>query len=406
MMTLFACAGPASAQVNGVFVDNLKTLRVEVNGLWDHAPVVPIGGQNYVEISFDDLQHSYERRTYHITHCNADWTPSELLENEYLDGFNDRPIENYEPSMNTTMMYNHYTLRLPNEDVRLKVSGNFIVDIYEDGDDEPVARACFSVLDSKVDARMTVSPNTDIDQYASHQQVSLSLNYYTYNVHRPEEELRPVVLQNRRWDTRVDVGRPSNLQSTELFYEHKDELIFKAGNEYRRFEILDEYVPTMRVESMSYHEPYYHATIMTDEQRRNYIYDEDQDGRFLVRNGDNVDNETESDYFITHFQLDMPEIEGGKVYLNGDLTYNSYSEDYEMEYDPSINAYIIALPLKQGSYNYQYMFVPDGYDRGSEIETEGSFYQTENEYSVYIYHRPFGGRYDHLVGYASIKFKV
>lgn len=404
-LTLFACAGSLPAQVNGVYVDNLKTLRVEVNGLWDQPPVVPIGGNNRVEISFDDMQHTYVRRTYHITHCNADWTPSDLLENEYLDGFNDRPIEQYEPSMNTTMMYNHYTLRLPNDDVRLKVSGNFIVDIYEDGDDEAVARACFSVLDSKVDARLTVSANTDIDQYASHQQVSLGLNYFTYNVHRPEEELRPVVLQNRRWDTRVDVGRPSSLRSTELFYEHKDELIFDAGNEYRRFEILDEYVPTMRVESMSYYEPYYHATIMADEPRRNYIYDEDQDGRFLVRNGDNTYNETESDYFITHFQLNMPEIEGGKVYLNGDLTYDSYSEEYEMEYDPNSEAYMIELPLKQGSYNYQYVFVPDGYDRGDVTETEGNFYQTENEYAVYVYHRPFGGRYDHLVGFTTVRFK-
>ncbi len=405
-LALFACAFGMRAQVNGVFVENLKTLRVEVNGIWDHPPVVPLGGNNKVEISFDDLQHTYVRRTYHITHCNADWTPSDLLENEYLDGFNDRPIENYDPSMNTTMLYNHYSLVFPNEDVRLKVSGNFIVDIMEDGDDEPVARACFSVLDRRVDASLSVTPNTDIDQYASHQQVSIGINYFNYDVHRPEEELRPVVLQNRRWDTRVDVGRPSNMRSTELLYDHDRDLIFPAGNEYRRFEILDEYVPTMRVESMSYHEPYYHATIMTDEQRRNYIYDQDQDGRFLVRNGDNVDNATESDYFITHFQLDMPEIEGGKVYLNGDLTYNSYTEDYEMFYDDERGAYMISVPLKQGSYNYQYIFVPNGYSRGSVAETEGCFHQTENEYCVYVYHRPFGGRYDHLVGYATVKYKI
>ena len=406
ILALITCASTSMAQVNGVFVDNLKTMRVEVNGLWDSPPVVPIGGNNFVDISFDDMQHAYVRRTYHITHCNADWTPSDLLENEYLDGFNDRPIEQYEPSMNTTMLYNHYTLRIPNDDVKLKVSGNFIVDIFEDGDDEAVARACFSVLDSKVDASISVTPNTDIDQYATHQQVSLALNYFNYNVHRPEEELHPVVLQNRRWDTRVDVGRPSNMRSSELFYEHNRDLIFDAGNEYRRFEILDEYVPTMRVESMSYFEPYYHATIMTDEQRRNYIYDQDQDGRFLVRNGDNVENDTESDYFITHFQLNVEEIEGGKVFLNGDLTYNSYDEQYQMEYDESIGAYMIALPLKQGSYNYQYVFVPDGYGWGSVLETEGSFYQTENEYCVYIYHRPFGGRYDHLVGFTTVKFKV
>ena len=403
---LFACAVGMSAQVNGVYIDNLRTLRVEVNGVWSSAPVMPMGSGNFVEISFDDMQHRYVRYTYHITHCNADWTESDLLENEYIDGFNDRPIESYDPSMNTTMLYNHYRLRLPNEDVKLKVSGNYIVDIYEDGDDEAVARACFSVLENKVGISMDVSPNTDIDQYDDHQQLEFSINYQSYNVFRPEEELKPVVIQNRRWDTRVDGLRPTYLKANELIYNHNRSLIFDAGNEYRRFEILDEYVPTMHVESMSYHSPYYHATIMLDEQRRNYIYDEDQDGRFYVRNGDDVDNDTESDYFITHFTLQMPELEGGQVYLNGDLTYNSYTDEYMMEYDEDAGAYVLALPLKQGSYNYQYVFVSDEDGTSSIRETEGSFYQTENEYAVYVYHRPFGERYDHLVGYGAISNKI
>ncbi len=403
---LFACAVGMSAQVNGVYIDNLRTLRVEVNGVWNSAPILPMGGGNFVEISFDDMQHRYVRYTYHITHCNADWTESDLLENEYIDGFNDRPIEDYAPSMNTTMLYNHYKLRLPNDDVKLKVSGNYIVDIYEDGDDEAVARACFSVLENKVGISMAVSANTDIDQYADHQQLEFSINYQAYNVFRPEEELVPVVFQNRRWDTRVTGLRPTYLKSNELIYNHNRSLIFDAGNEYRRFEILDEYVPTMRVENMSYHSPYYHATLMLDEERRNYIYDEDQDGRFYVRNGDDVENETESDYFITHFTLQTPKLEGGSVYLNGDLTYNSYEELYRMEYDADEGAYVLALPLKQGSYNYQYVFVSDEDNTSSVRETEGSFYQTENEYSVYVYHRPFGDRYDRLVGYGAITNKI
>ena len=398
---LFAFTVNASAQVNGVFVDNLKTLRVEVDGQWDAPPVMPMG--HHVRISFDDLQHSYVRYTYHITHCNSDWTPSDLLESDYIDGFNDRPIDDYNPSMNTTVEYNHYTFTLPNKDVKLLLSGNYTVDIYEDGDDEPVARACFSVLENKIGLNLSISPNTDIDQYSIHQQLDFSINYQSYSVHRPEEEFHPVVLKNRRWDTRVEGLTPTYTKSNELIYSHNRALIFDAGNEYRRFEILDEYVPTMNVESMSYHEPYYHATLMTDEPRRNYIYDQDQNGRVYIRNGDNVDNDTESDYFITHFTLQMPELEGGSVYLNGDLTYNSFSETYEMEYDYERGSYQLALPLKQGSYNYQYVFVGDDNDWADGSETEGNFYQTENEYSVYVYHRPFGERYDHLVGYNMVR---
>ena len=400
---LFAFTVNASAQVNGVFVDNLKTLRVEVDGQWDAPPVMPMG--HHVRISFDDLQHSYVRYTYHITHCNSDWTPSDLLESDYIDGFNDRPIDDYNPSMNTTVEYNHYTFTLPNKDVKLLLSGNYTVDIYEDGDDEPVARACFSVLENKIGLNLSVSPNTDIDQYSIHQQLDFSINYQSYSVHRPEEEFHPVVLKNRRWDTRVEGLTPTYTKSNELIYSHNRALIFDAGNEYRRFEILDEYVPTMNVESMSYHEPYYHATLMTDEPRRNYIYDQDQNGRVYIRNGDNVDNDTESDYFYTHFVLRTPQLAGGDVYLFGDLTYNMFWDDSRMEYNMIDHQYEITVPLKQGSYNYRYLFVPDGTAIGQTKPLEGDFYQTENEYCVYVYHRPFGGRYDKLVGFKNLKFK-
>ena len=391
-----------NAQTNGAYVDNIRTLRVMTRGSWDAAPVGPLGGK--IDISFDDMQHNYVRYTYHITHCNADWNPSELLESEYLEGFNDQPIENYEPSMNTTMLYNHYSFSIPNNDVKLLISGNYTVDIYEDGYDEPVAHACFSVLENRLGMSLSVSPNTDIDQYSTHQQLDFTINYQSYNVHRPEEEFYPIVLQNRRWDQRVEGLRPTYTRSNELIYNHNRSLIFDAGNEYRRFEILDEYVPTMCVESMSYFEPYYHATIMTDSPREHYIYDQDQNGRYLIRNGNNSNPDTESDYFITHFNLKMPELEGGSVYLNGDLTYNRFIDDYQMEYDESTGCYSVYLPLKQGSYNYQYVFFPDDSDYCTTVYTEGSYYQTENEYSVYVYHRPFGERYDHLVGFATISY--
>jgi len=402
ILLLIVAIMPCISQVSGAYVDNIKSLRLEVNGIWNSHPVMPMGGNNRVDISFDDLQHNYIRYTYHIIHCNADWQKSDLLESEYLEGFNDSPIDDYKSSMNTTMLYNHYKFSLPNENVKLLVSGNYMVEIYEDGYDEPVGCVCFSVLENKVGLTMDILSNTDIDAYKSHQQLEFSINYQSYNVNRPEEELYPVVYQNRHWDTHVEGLRPSYVRSNELIYNHNRSLIFDGGNEYRRFEILNEYVPTMHVENMSYHDPYYHATIMEDLPRFNYIYDQDQNGRYYVRNSDNYENATESDYFYTHFKLKSSKLEGGDVYLNGDLTYDRYIDEYKMEYDEAEGCYTIYLPLKQGSYNYQYVFLPDDGGNVSIIDTEGSFYQTENEYSIYVYHRPFGERYDHLVGFGTI----
>ena len=395
------------AQESAVLLPNLRSLRVMVNGAWENDPVMVLNGSNYVEICFDDLRHDYVRYTYRLTHCNADWSPSDLLESEYMDGFNGQRIEDYEQSTHTAMLYNHYTLTLPNDEIRsLLVSGNYRVDIYEDGDDEPVATACFAVCEGRVGISFDISGNTDIDTYKAHQQVNFSINYSTYPlVRHAETDLQAVVVQNRRWDNCVRDLRPTYLRNNQLVYTHNRQLIFDAGNEYRRMEILDDHVPTMRVESMQYLEPYYNAFITTDEPRTSYVYDQDQDGRYYVRNGDNIDNETESEYYITHFTLAMPALPGGDIFLNGELTNNNLSEDYRMEYNLIDHCYELSLPLKQGSYNYQYLFVKNGESKGSTAEAEGNFHQTENEYAVYVYHRAFGERYDRLVGYHKEKYK-
>ena len=402
LLALFWTA--TNAQENICFSPRIKTLQVKVNGEWGEAPVMLLSRGHFVEISFDDLQANYQRYTYTITHCNADWQQSDLLTSEYMTGFNDSRIDDYEPAMGTEMNYCHYTFTLPNEENRLLVSGNYRIHIYEDGEDEPIAQACFSVIEPRVGVEIDVTSNTDIDTYDHHQQVNFTVNYGGYTISNPVSDLKYIVQQNRRWDNHAENLSPTSMQINRLIFNHNRSLIFPAGNEYRRFEILDEYVPTMRVEEMEFDNDYYHAHIMTDEQRTNYLFDKDQDGRYLVRNGDNVNNDTESDYFFTHFTLQMPQVAGGEVYLFGDLTNNRMEEAYKMDYNLIDHQYELVTPLKQGSYNYIYMYQRDGETVGLTSPCEGDFHQTENEYYVYVYHRPFGLRYDKLVGFQKLNY--
>ena len=402
---LFTFSSVLVAQENICFSSRIKTLQVKVNGEWGEPPVMLLGGSNWMEISFDDLQASYQRYTYTITHCNADWKQSDLLTSEYMTGFNDQRIDNYEPAMGTEMDYCHYTLMLPNEETSLLASGNYKVEIFEDGEDSPIAQACFSIIEPRVGVDINVTANTDIDTYEQHQQVEFTVNYSGYQVSNAVSDFKYIVQQNHRWDNHVEDLRPTMMQVNKLIFNHNRALIFPAGNEYRRFEILDEYVPTMRVDQMTFEDPYYHAWLNLDEQRINYLYDQDQDGRYWIRNSDNVENDTESDYFYTHFTLQMPPIAGGDVYLFGDLTNNQMTEEYKMEYNLLDHQYELVAPLKQGSYNYMYIFRHDGDTAGRTLPCEGDFHQTENEYYVYVYHRPFGMRYDKLVGFQKMNFK-
>lgn len=397
------------AQRPEILDKQLHTLQVIVNEDPLLPPIMNLGGRNHVEISFDDFSHEYHRYLYKVEHCNADWSPStEIFESDYMNGFNDQPIEDYEKSFNTTVLYTHYSFRIPNENISLKLSGNYKVTVYNDEDDEPVPvlTACFSIVEPGVSIGATVSTNTDIDFNKCHQQLDLSVNYGSINVTDPHRELKTFVIQNRRTDNCVVNPKPNAQTSRMIEFTHNRQLIFPAGNEYHKFEVLDVHIPTLNVDLLQWFDPYYHATLYEDRTARNYIYDEDQNGAFIIRNSDDSDVNTTCDYVFTHFTLQSPQIPGGEVYLNGGWTYNRFAPEYQMTYNRQKQAYEGTVLLKQGYYNYNYLFVPDGSETGYTRPTDGDFYETENEYIILVYYRPNGGRYDKLAGYRRINFQI
>lgn len=409
LLSLLCCVSATTAQQHEILDRQLHTLQVVVNDDPLQPPIMNLGGGNHLEIGFDEFSHEYHRYIYKVEHCNADWSPStEIFESDYMNGFNGEPIEDYEKSFNTTVLYTHYSLRIPNENISLKLSGNYKLTVYNDEGDEPVPvlTACFSLVEPGVGIGATVSTNTDIDFNKSHQQVDFSVNYGLVKVIDPHRELKTVVMQNRRWDNCVVNPKPNIQAANKIEFTHNRQLIFPAGNEYHKFEILDVHVPTLNVDRMEWFDPYYHATLYPNQTARNYLYDEDQNGAFIIRNSDDEDVATTCDYVFTHFTLKSPQLPGGEVYLNGEWTYNRFIPEYRMTYNRETQAYEATALLKQGYYNYNYLFVPDGDTQGNSGRTDGNFYETENEYIILVYHRPNGGRYDKLVGYRRMNFKI
>ena len=383
------CCG-VHAQRTEVYNQHIHTVQVIANNDYMSPAVIRLGENETVEISFDHLTHDYHRYQYILTHCNADWTPSDLSETEYLDGFNDNPIEDHDISVNTTLPYTHYRLT-----------------VYDDADgkDKPTFTTCFRVLQKEVNVSAQVSSDTEIDRNKTHQQVSFSIQYKGYPIRNPQNEVKVHVLQDNRTDNWVTNLHPSYIGPDQLRYEHNRALIFPAGNEYRRFEMVSTRYASQGVESIRYHAPYYHVTLRPDEPRLlNYSYDQDQNGRFVIRYDEAVDNATEADYFFVHFSLlwENPLTEGN-FYLQGAFTYDNFNEESRLKYNAEAHAYECTQLLKQGAYNYQYLYVASGTTVGSTAQAEGNFYETENEYLILVYHRAFGERYDRLIGMQQVK---
>lgn len=402
------CATPhgvCADTMNGTFDPRFRSLQVLVNGNEQTIPVIALNGDDRVTIAFDELAEDRHYYEYSLVHCNADWQPSGLVDSEFLDGFNVGRVEDYDFSDATTVHYVHYRITLPNEDMRLTVSGNYLLRVYPENDpDNVLLQARFSVTEYSMKVSAGVTSRTDIDYNDRHQQLSVIVDTDKFNPNNIYSDMTVVVTQNGREDNAVTLRQPMRVSGRLAYYEHMRPLIFDAGNEYRRMETVSMTYPGMRVEEIVYAAPYYHQRIQADRSRamENYSFDQTQHGRFKIREYNSTNSDTGADYAMTHFTLDMPQLEKYDIFLDGDFTYRRFAPESRMYYNASTGKYETSLLLKQGAYNYQYLAVPHGSTRGETSVVEGDFYPTVNEYVVKVYCRRPGERYDRLTAVTAV----
>ena len=387
-----------------VFDNNVRSLKVCLASNMYIPPILMMGGDDRLVVNFDYLDYDVHYLRYSVTHCNADWQPSQLVESEYVTGFNYADIDDYAQSEATYVHYYNYQFMLPNADMSFLVSGNYLLTVYEQDDQDKILfQTRFSVCEGRVGVFPQVTSRTELEYNNRFQQVSFDVRYKPGQIKDPYSEFTCVVTQNSRQDNEVIVKRPMMVAVDHATYDHNRDLIFPAGNEFRRFETVSAHNINMGVQSIRYYEPMYHATLMVDEPRAEvqYLYDKTQHGRFTIRNAEAYnENALEADYMITHFTLNTAgKLNGGNVWLYGEFNEGYPASQSIMKYDAASGTYTADLLLKQGAYNYMYLWVPDGTAVGQTGKIEGDHYETVNEYLVKVYDRPMGERYDRLVGY-------
>ena len=404
LLLFVATSFQVAAQRHETLRPGIMSLQVIANDDWQAMPIIELGN-GHLDISFDDFTHEYHRYMYRIEHCEADWQTTEsLFDSEFCRGFaRDNIIEDYQESLLTNALYLHYHITLPNENCRMTMSGNYRLTVYDnDEDDEPVLTACFMVVEPRMGVSLGVTTNTDIDINMAHQQVTMELRYGNTTVTNPQEQLTTVLLQNQRWDNARWNAKPQYILPDRLRWEHCRDYIFDGGNEYRKFEILSTDVASMGIDRLYWDGSLMHAYPFLATPRLNYLYDESANGAFLLRNSDNYEAETTSDYLLVHIRLEAKEELPYDVYVNGQFTNDHLDKRYRMIYFRDLHLYEATFIMKLGYYSYQFLMIDkDGNPR--PLPSEGNFYQTKNNYQALVYFREPGGRTDRLVAFQEYK---
>lgn len=397
------------AQLQEIRSERIASLQVVAGQDWLEDPVIMLGGGQSINISFDELTHDSHRYSYTVTHCEPDWSDSEgLFASDYISGFQSgQTLEDYEKSINTNQLFTHYRLTIPNASCRIMMSGNYRVDIIDEDEEEIVASARFMVCEDLVTVAKEITDNTDIDIQRSHQQVNIKVQFpSSLKCVSPREQFKVVVMQNHRTDNMVWCPDAPQVTQNSMIWTHTPDLIFPAGNEYHAFEILDVHRNSLGVESIDWDGEWNNVHLYHDYPRRAYVYDEDANGSFYLRNSDNVENDIASEYVKVHFYLDTPQLPGD-VYVDGRWASSNEREKYLMEYDNEKQCYHAVIKMKYGYYSYQYVLEQSSNENGKLAGkqpysktslTEGDFFQTENQYLVLAYYKAPIDRTWRLVG--------
>lgn len=408
---VLACQCVVAQEVDtrqGMLHPGFKTLQVypELNPM--APPVVSLTDMaDRIVVEFDELADDRRYMRYSLTHCDARWRPEGLVDSEFLDSFNEGTVDDWDHSQATVVQYVHYRITLPNDEVRITQPGNYLLKVYDENDpDETLLQARFSVVEPRAGISLSATSRTDIDTNERHQQLGIEIDTRQLELDDPFNDLRVVITQNGRPDNETVLVTPQRRGYNSVIYEHLRPLIFPAGNEYRRFETVSTTYPGIGVEGINRDARVVNFTLFTDRPRvgESYLYDQTQQGRFVVRNTDVSDDysPTQADYVMVHFTLAATPTIQGDIFIDGDLTQRRFDPSSRMIYNNATGVYEQSMLLKQGSYNYQYLFVPSGSLKGETGPIEGDKYQTVNEYTVKVYHRPKGGRFDRLVGVSTI----
>lgn len=366
--------------------------------------VVPLSQVVPLFLEFDDLGTESENFNAKIIHCDADWKKSSLKDMEYLYDFNEYPINDYQLSFNTRTSFVHYSFTLP----KVKFPGNYIIKVYRGrNENDLILSQRFMVYDQRASIASEIKISSEVRSRRTNQQLIFSVNYGGLEILNPSEDVKVVIRQNQRWDNAILNLKPTFIKENQniLEYEHfTAENEFPGGNEFRFFDLRTLNFPGQNVADINLKTDKIDAILFKDRSRGEDVYGQynDINGQFVIANLEAGGGKVESDYVNVHFFLDSEEVIKGDVFVSGGMTDWKYTSANKMEYDPENKQYYLDLLLKQGFYNF--LYIAKGNDNPYAIE--GSFFETENKYEIFVYNRPMGSRADLLIAYSTIDYNV
>ena len=389
---------------NKGYDDKISTVILQKNiDIYDPVPIINLGSSETLKLSFDMLDPQNEFLNYSMVHCDRNWMLSDLQPMDYVSGNTMGEITDYKFSTNTYQTYTHYSLNFPSDDMAITKSGNYIIKVYRNFDEEVVLLTRrFMVVDPQTKITTTVKSATIPEFRFTHQEIEFSVNYMGFDIPNPFLDVHVTILQNNSWNNAITNLKPQFVNNNELSFNYENENIIPGTNEFRFFDIrslrffsnnvIKKYIDTVQ-----------NVVLRPEESKAylNYVRWIDYNGKRDIFNSDGMNLVEDGDYALVHFNFKSNDLNDmGEVFVYGELSDWQIKDKFKMTYSPELKMYTCSVLLKQSYYNYHFVLR----DKDGKIDftfTEGNHQETENDYTVLVYHKNVFYGYDEIIGLAT-----
>lgn len=383
----------------------IKSVKAYKTGRDQNNPIIELRTDETITVEFDDLSDESTSFDYTILHCSYDWKPSNVIFMDFCDGFEYNRVDKFINSLGTSTSYIHYSLTLPNSNINLKISGNYILRIVDSYDHSKVVlQQRFMVVEPILAMDARVRQPVIVDFLKTSQQLELEIDVSPLGNINPTTDIITMISQNNQSDNQVNVLKPQYISPKSIKYSAPDTLIFDGCNEYRALNLKSFYYQIPQIRRIENYGGEFHVNLTPDinNQNQDYVENPDLNGKFIIKRDDSNDSNTEAEYAWIYFTLKADELFSQDVYLYGEITGWKINPEYKLNFNHRTNVYETRVQLKQGYYNYRYVVVNRQTGKINHSQLEGNHFATENNYQIYTYYKSPGIRYWRLVGMKGI----
>ena len=225
------------------------------------------------ELSFDDLDSDEKNYYYQINHFDYKWSDSNLLKSEFLNGFDDLRITEHRNSFNTLQSFTHYKIKIPNEDVSIKISGNYSISIHLSNGEE-VFEKKFSIIANTVPIKISISKSNIVKDIDTNQKIKTTiLCENCTKLFNSASSLKMIIIKNNNWLNSQIIEKPKYILSDKLIY---DDIEFNGGNEFLNFDNSNINSTNLRIYKTTLTD-LYNNFLTKDKERTNSFYEYNPD---------------------------------------------------------------------------------------------------------------------------------